>query len=205
MSRHRADAGDRDDRADAGERGDAGRGDRGGRYLVGAEALARIVGVPASVLAYLEARLPQIRAVRDGARRAYRPPDAVLLAGLAEMLYRDGVSFRDAAAMLRTEGRADVIARGEALLRELLPAEAAPLPARTIPPDALVGMRGGGGGAGAAARPPPPPPSADVAALLSELIDCVRILEDGRAEAEGRAGNPGRRSGRPVHDANARA
>lgn len=146
--------------------------------MIGGPALAEAVGVPRSVLAFLEARLPEVRAVRDGAGgRAYRADDAVLLAGLADLLYRDGVGFREAAEMLKTDARAGLEARGRELLAGAVDLEPHRPAARAIPRDAVVGGRGRE--AHVSARPPSP----DVAALLGELIDCVRVLDEARGLA----------------------
>ena len=148
----------------------------GGR-LIGVDVLADRVGVPGSVFAFIEGRIPELRAVREGTRRAYRAADATALAGLAELMYRAGVPFRDAAARLRT-AREDVIARGEVLLGACA-APGAPASVE-IPRDALVGARG----AGAAAAPARAAAlSPDVADVLGELIECLRLLEEARGPA----------------------
>ena len=148
------------------------------RGLIEAVLLADEVGVPASVLTYLEARLPDVHAIADGRRRLYRAADAALLAGCADLLYAEGRSFREVLGYLRT-GRAKVVMkRGWALLRNVdtEAPPAAPSEARAIPPDALVRHRG------RAAAPPAEPRAAagDSSAILAELIDCVRVLEAAR-------------------------
>ncbi|UOM33712.1 MerR family transcriptional regulator [Acuticoccus sp. I52.16.1] len=155
---------------------DGAEDDDDGRGLIDAVRLADEVGVPASVLTYLEARLPGVHSIADGRRRLYRPADAELLAGCAELLYGEGRSFREVMGYLRS-GRAKAVAkRGRALLRHVEPAAVAEVaaPPRAIPADALVSHRG---------RPVPPQPRAtgtDPTAILSELIECVRILEGAR-------------------------
>ncbi|ORE96566.1 Transcription regulator MerR family protein [Stappia sp. 22II-S9-Z10] len=161
------------------EKADAHAAERGtgeGRGLVDAQRLADEVGVPASVLTYLEARLPGVHAIAEGRRRLYRPADAALLAGCAELLYGEGRSFREVMGYLRAGKSKAIARRGWALLGEV-ETEPAPEnggPSRAIPADALVQHRG---------RPGPTTPlrpTEDPSAILADLIECVRLLEAAR-------------------------
>ncbi|WP_075220961.1 MerR family transcriptional regulator [Acuticoccus yangtzensis] len=147
-----------------------------GRGLVDAERLADEVGVPASVLTYLEARLPGVHAIAEGRRRLYRPADAALIAGCAELLYGEGRSFREVMGYLRAGKSKAIARRGWALLGEIEtePAPESGAPSRAIPADALVQHRG---------RPGPTTPlrpTEDPSAILADLIECVRLLEAAR-------------------------
>lgn len=143
---------------------------------ISAHKLAAVLGLPQSVFAFLEARIPEMRAIVDGRGRVYRAQDAILLAGLADMLYREGRPFRDVADMLGTPERAKILAHGRARLSGALTARVTRQDGgRTIPADALVGRKGE-----ALQRRPAAVPSAELEALLGELIACVRLLESGR-------------------------
>lgn len=145
-----------------------------GQSVIGAEALADLMGVPTSVLTFLETRLPEVRALQTGSMRAYRAADAWLLAGLADLMYAENVTFRDAAAQLRGAGRAAVLSRGRELLGDAVASPPVDDAARAIPLDAVVGTRV------APAFTRRRTPSPETAAVLGELIDCVRLLEDAR-------------------------
>ncbi|WP_226582817.1 MerR family transcriptional regulator [Acuticoccus sediminis] len=152
-----------------------------GRGLIEAVRLADEVGVPPSVLTYLEARLPDVHSIVDGRRRYYRSADAALLAGCAELLYGEGRSFREVMGFLRN-GRAKAVAkRGWALLRHVEavapPVASTAPPARAIPPDALVRHRGR---PTAPKSPADPAITVDPSSILAELIECVRVLEAAR-------------------------
>ncbi|WP_157961582.1 MerR family transcriptional regulator [Acuticoccus kandeliae] len=154
-------------------------GDAAPRSVIAAEALARHLGVPASVLSYLEARVPEIRAITEGRTRAYRAQDAMLLAGLAELLYREGLSFREVTEMIRSNERAAIAARGRKRLSGLVAATPArPETARPIPRDAIVRPKGAAEAPREAPRPRPPSP--ELKAVLADLIECVRLLESAR-------------------------
>jgi DNA-binding transcriptional MerR regulator len=143
------------------------------RSLIEAGRLARVLVVPATILSYFEARLPEVRALKENGQRFYRAEDAILLAGVATLLYRDGMTFRDVATLLATE-REKVAAMG----RERLAGEVslAPRPsARPIPDDAVVRARSDHVRAG------PPPGRASADALLADLLECIRLLEAARA------------------------
>lgn len=148
------------------------------RAAMGAERLASTLGVPVSVFAFLEARMPEIRAISEGRHRLYRAQDAVLLAGLTELLYREGQSFRDVSELMRTGGRPEIVARGRTRLRGALSLdELQSSAARRIPPDAVVRRKGGPAAPAETARAAP---NRDVAAILADLIACVRLLEAAR-------------------------
>ena len=152
---------------------------RQARPAISADRLAAVLDVPQSIFSFLEARVPEVRAIASGGGRVYRAQDAVLLAGLADMLYREGHSFRDVAQMLHGPERRELIARGRARLRGALGSDA-PAPRarhREIPNDAVVTPKGRARDGNSGVRTAP---SAEISAVLSELIDCVRLLEDAR-------------------------
>ena len=156
-----------------------------GRDVVTAETLARLLDVPVSVLAFLEARVPQVRSLTEGGGRVYRTDDAVLIAGLTELLYGEGLTLRDVYAMMRSNERARVAERGRERLGGALPS-AAPrkAPQRPIPRDARVMPKGtmpaAAAGAAEAAAAGSVGPSREGGQILAELMECVRILEAAR-------------------------
>lgn len=145
------------------------------RGLIEAGWLADEIGVPSSVLIYLEKRLPDVHAIAEGRRRLYRPADAALLAGCADLLYGEGRAFRDVAALLRAGKAGAITKRGRRIIGATMAGENEAAPARAIPPDAVVNHRG---------RPTAAVVDAgtlvDPSAILAELIDCVRVLEGAR-------------------------
>lgn len=147
------------------------------RTVISAEKLARLLGVPPSVLSFLEARVPQVRSLSEGGRRVFRAEDAVLVAGLTELLYAEGLTLRDVYGMMRSNERERIAERGRRVLAGALSVPSSPsAPRRPIPPDALVAPRG------AAEREAPRPArqSAEIAQILGELNDCVRVLDEAR-------------------------
>lgn len=119
----------------------------------------------------MESQFPEARAIRDEGARAYRAADAAFLAGVVDLLYGEGLPFRDVQAMARSAKRADIVAKGAAWLRLGSVAEAAP--ATAIPSDAVVRPR-----ATLAPKADKEPPDKD--AILRELMACVRLLSDAR-------------------------
>jgi DNA-binding transcriptional MerR regulator len=143
------------------------------RSVIEAGQLAKLLVVPVTILSYFEARLPEVRALREGGQRLYRAEDATLLAGIATLLYRDGMTFRDVAALLATE-RERVVALGRERLKGHVSPAARP-PSRPIPEDAVVHGREGD-----VREPPRVAPKAATDAILADLLDCVRLLEAAR-------------------------
>lgn len=144
----------------------------GGGGTVIAPKLARRLGVPMSVLSFLEEQFPEIRAMKTPRGRAYRAVDAAFLAGLIDALYRQGYPFREVEALARSSGRAAFVERGGALLGLDPRVVAQKPPSAPVPPDALVHTRSGetvtpGPAAGAGPEP---------REILRELMACVRIL-----------------------------
>lgn len=143
--------------------------------IIDAGDLAAELDVPPAVLTYLERKAPEARALVSGRRNVYRPADAALLAGLVELLYREGASLRDVVGALRTGEAEGIREAGARRLGIDLDAAVARPPQRTVPRDAAVGPKG-------LAHPPRRPKAVDAtrAALLGELMTCVRLLEDAR-------------------------
>ncbi|MBJ3776496.1 MerR family transcriptional regulator [Acuticoccus mangrovi] len=163
--------------------GKAGAGEEtgSGRAIITAGRLATLLGVPVSILAYLEARVPEIRALVEGRERVYRAKDAVLLAGLSELLYGEGLSFREVVELMRSGGRQKIVERGRRRLAGALgPARSTPRAGerRAIPPDAMVRPKGLQPVNGTGHRTPAL--SREAASVLSELMECVRLLEAAR-------------------------
>lgn len=149
------------------------------RSVIGADKLARLLGVPVSVLSFLEARVPQVRSLSAGSSRVYRAEDAVLIAGLTELLYGEGLTLRDVYGMMRSKERERVAERGRQRLRGALSLSGGGsrrATHRAIPADARVMPKGAVGGNFGA----PPKPSPEAEGILAELIECVRILEAAR-------------------------
>ncbi|MEO1102955.1 MAG: hypothetical protein AAFW98_04365 [Pseudomonadota bacterium] len=142
---------------------------------MGAFALARALGVPATALAFLEGQFPEVRAIRTDGHRTYRLSDAVFLAGLAEALYGEGLPFREVQEQARSGGRAELMQKGAARLGLDVAAIMAPEPQKPIPQDAIVQRK-----AGVTLRPAPS--SADTEDVLRELMACVRILGAARQD-----------------------
>ncbi|WP_420392140.1 hypothetical protein [Acuticoccus sp.] len=149
-----------------------------GRTTISAAQLSQLLGVPASVFAYLEARVPGVRGLTHGRERAYRADDAVLLAGLVELLYEQGEPLREVSRRLAAGERDAIEREGRRRLHGIVPKGPGSAASRPIPPDALVHHRTGG--PASAVRSTFGADSEDVREILSELIACVRRLDGAR-------------------------
>ncbi|MEM9221301.1 MAG: hypothetical protein AAGB11_02720 [Pseudomonadota bacterium] len=138
--------------------------------------MARLLGVPATALAFLEGQFSDVCAIRTPSGLAYRGEDATFLAGLVDALYGDGLPFREVAATVSAEGRDGLIARGSARLGDRVDVAPAPEPVVAIPDDALVARKNGG------QKPSPAPSLPDPDGVLRELMACVRTLAAAREE-----------------------
>lgn len=151
-----------------------------GTNTVKVATLARLTGVPPSVLSFLEGQFPEVRAIASSSGRAYRIADATFLAGLVEALYHDGRPFREVQEEARSAGRNTLIRRGAALIGVDLAAMRPERPSAAVPADAIVRRKGP-----QPAAPAPEAGPADSRAILAELMDCVRILNAARRGEEG--------------------
>lgn len=147
----------------------------GGSTVVKVGTLARLLGVPSSVLSFLEGQFPEVKAIASPSGRAYRMADATFMAGLVEALYHEGRPFREVQEEARSSGRTGLVRRGAALIGVDLDAMRRKPPAAAVPPDAIVRRKGP-----QAAPSAPPAPPAGTREILSELMDCVRLLSNAR-------------------------
>lgn len=138
---------------------------------IATDRLARAVGVPQSVLSFLEGQFPEVRAIAGPSGRAYRLADAAFLAGLVEALYHDGRPFRDVQSEARSGARTTLMRRGAKLLGLDLAAAQRARPTEAVPPDAIVRRKGL-----QPATPPRPTQPVATERILAELMTCVRIL-----------------------------
>jgi len=150
-------------------------GAQGATTLMRVDTLARTLGVPPSVLSFLEGQFPEVKAIASSSGRAYRLGEAAFLAGLVEALYHDGRPFREVQEAARSSGRTALMRRGAALIGVDLAAMRREPPAATVPPDAIVRRKGPQPEA-----PASPPHRADTREILAELMDCVRLLSQAR-------------------------
>jgi DNA-binding transcriptional MerR regulator len=71
--------------------------------------------IPAHVLRFWESKFPQIKPMkRGGGRRYYRPQDVALLAGVRNLLYKDGLTIKGVQKVFREQGLRWVAERGVA-------------------------------------------------------------------------------------------
>ena len=71
------------------------------------------LGVQAHVLRFWESKFPQIKPMkRGGGRRYYRPQDVALLAGVRNLLYKDGLTIKGVQKVFREQGIRWVAERG---------------------------------------------------------------------------------------------
>jgi DNA-binding transcriptional MerR regulator len=153
--------------------------------------VAQDLDLPQHVLRFWETRFAQIRPLkRGGGRRYYRPEDVDLLRAIRRLLYGEGYTIKGVQKILKEQGVRGVASTyGDAALPH------APLPANLMADDAAEGeesddllessiaasaaTRGQDGYVGAAQ------PRAGLSAgdrdllreLLTELVECTRILE----------------------------
>ena len=77
--------------------------------------VADAIAIPAHVLRFWESRFPQIKPVkRAGGRRYYRPSDVALVAGIQQLLHKDGLTIRAVQQILREQGVRHVATLGGA-------------------------------------------------------------------------------------------
>jgi DNA-binding transcriptional MerR regulator len=82
--------------------------------------VADAIAIPAHVLRFWESRFPQIKPVkRAGGRRYYRPSDVALVAGIQQLLHKDGLTIRAVQQILREQGVRHVATLGGAKSADL--------------------------------------------------------------------------------------
>ncbi|MFT7027050.1 MAG: DNA-binding transcriptional MerR regulator [Paracoccaceae bacterium] len=102
--------------------------------------------VPAHVLRFWETKFTQVKPVkRGGGRRYYRPEDVVLLEGIRDLLYSDGMTIKGVQKILRERGARHVAGLADAPAAEAASPEGAPhhAPAVAVTPietDVAAGM-----------------------------------------------------------------
>lgn len=133
--------------------------------------VAEELDLPQHVLRFWETRFNQIRPMkRGGGRRYYRPEDVELLAGIRQLLYGEGYTIKGVQRILKEQGPKFVAAAADGNV-EL---ETDPVP----PGQQAVSVE--------EARKPasngePSPSSTTLQAVLSDLLECKRLLDQARS------------------------
>ena len=139
--------------------------------------------LPQHVLRFWETRFKQIKPLkRGGGRRYYRPDDVMLLKGIRHLLYAEGYTIKGVQRILKEQGNRFVtsVASGAPVLAET--------PARTtsVPADVAVPSQPAQQAvpveqvAAAAARAPVGDSRAALQGVLTELLECKRLLDQVR-------------------------
>ncbi|MCB9993684.1 MAG: MerR family transcriptional regulator [Hyphomicrobiaceae bacterium] len=122
--------------------------------------------LPQHVLRFWETRFTQIKPLkRGGGRRYYRPDDISLLKGIRHLLYEKGFTIKGVQKILKEQGARAVIELagiteegGEVAIVAQAPGALGDLRNVQMPADAHDAL----------------------SVLLSELLDCKRVLDDAR-------------------------
>jgi DNA-binding transcriptional MerR regulator len=143
------------------------------------------LGIQKHVLRFWEVKFNQIRPMKRGGRRYYRPEDMELLRGIRQLLHRDGYTIKGVQKILREQGVEAVKerAREGAVSSEAVAAVATPAVSAAPGPAPALPVRAKGRG-GASAKPLGSEPRAVVSAVVAELVRCREILA-GQAAAKG--------------------
>ena len=126
--------------------------------------------LPQHVLRFWETRFKQIKPLkRGGGRRYYRPDDVLLLKGIRHLLYAEGYTIKGVQRILKEQGNRFVtaVATGAPVLAEGQPSKQAV-------PVAQVAS------AMAAAKPPQGDVRSQLQGVLTELLECKRLLDQVR-------------------------
>jgi DNA-binding transcriptional MerR regulator len=168
--------------------------------------VAEELDLPQHVLRFWETKFTQIRPIkRAGGRRYYRPDDVQLVAAIRILLYSEGYTIKGVQRILREQGARAVVTASRAgvrgaqtglvdaapmaaesrpdnlaaLLAPLDPPSAAPPPAQTSSPAlsqaSHLGEQGQGAAVGLSAQH-----RHRMEAILAELSECARLLEEAR-------------------------
>ncbi|MEM9734520.1 MAG: MerR family transcriptional regulator [Pseudomonadota bacterium] len=133
--------------------------------------VAEELDLPQHVLRFWETRFKQIKPMkRGGGRRYYRPDDVELLKGIRHLLYAEGYTIKGVQRILKEQGNRHVMAAATGIMPSLnVPKE----PQKTAVPISQM-----------ASVSPSTAPSAnakgDLQAVLTELLECKRLLDQVR-------------------------
>lgn len=95
---------------------------------------AEELGVPQHVLRFWETKFSFIRPMkRAGGRRFYRPHDLTVLAGVRDLLHKEGFTIKGVQKLYRDQGSKRLVAGADGPVPELVP-EAEPQPAPVVVP-----------------------------------------------------------------------
>ncbi len=159
--------------------------------------VAQELDLPQHVLRFWESKFTQIRPVkRAGGRRYYRPDDVRLVAAIRVLLYSEGYTIKGVQRILKEQGARAVVEASRAKGRGAAAAtvegapETAKRPAEGALAEFLPPLEQPPAAAPPEDRPPPTGPTAAtrlspqdrhrMEAILAELVECARILEEAR-------------------------
>jgi DNA-binding transcriptional MerR regulator len=144
--------------------------------------VAEALDLPQHVLRFWETKFNQIRPIkRAGGRRYYRPEDVQLVAAIRVLLYSEGYTIRGVQRILKEQGAKAVIAASRANGRGLPQrAESAQNPSEAQPGRVELVFDGAGDPDAAGATSFSPQDRHRMEAVLAELAEGARILDEGR-------------------------
>ncbi len=134
--------------------------------------VANELDLPQHVLRFWETRFKQIKPLkRGGGRRYYRPDDVMLLKGIRHLLYAEGYTIKGVQRILKEQGNRFVtaVASGAPVL-----ADGQDQPGKQAVPVAQVAS------AMAASKSQSGDARADLQGVLTELLECKRLLDQVR-------------------------
>ena len=95
---------------------------------------AEELGVPQHVLRFWETKFSFIRPMkRAGGRRFYRPHDLTVLAGVRDLLHKEGFTIKGVQKLYRDQGSKRLVAGADGPVPELVPESAPEMAAQATP------------------------------------------------------------------------
>ncbi|MCX8498281.1 MAG: MerR family transcriptional regulator [Caulobacteraceae bacterium] len=92
------------------------------------------LGVPQHVLRFWETKFSFIRPMkRAGGRRFYRPHDLTVLAGVRDLLHKEGFTIKGVQKLYRDQGSKRLVAGADGPVPELVPESAPEMAAQAVP------------------------------------------------------------------------
>jgi DNA-binding transcriptional MerR regulator len=129
--------------------------------------------LPQHVLRFWETRFPQIKPMkRGGGRRYYRPDDVDLLKGIRHLLYAQGYTIKGVKKILKDQGNGFVIAAadgGAVLVPEGAIADGGYKQAVSVAQASAASAKASDGS-----------DASNLRGVLTELLECKRLLDQAR-------------------------
>ena len=132
--------------------------------------VAQDLDLPQHVLRFWETRFKQIKPMkRGGGRRYYRPDDVELLKGIRHLLYSEGYTIKGVQRILKEQGNRFVAHAASGDIQ--LAMETAQVSQKAVPVAEVIAQAPANAGSDDCQQ---------LQAVLSELLECKRLLDQAR-------------------------